>query len=248
MKMIYTEKYKMEDLLKKFLPGFIVNFLRKIRNKCFDIYALKTYSQEGEDIILRRIFEHQKTGFYVDVGAYHPKRFSNTYFFYKQGWRGINIDAMPGSMKAFRKFRPRDINLEIAIYSRKQRLNYYIFNEPALSGFSKELSESRDSLNNQYYIVEIKELETFTLKEILDKYLPDGQNIDFMNIDVEGFEYDVLRSNDWQKYRPKVILVEIRKSDLEDLLKNVITIFLKNLGYKLFAKCFNTVFFMEVDK
>jgi FkbM family methyltransferase len=246
--MIYTEKYKMEDLLKKFLPGFIVNFLRKIRNKCFDIYALKTYSQEGEDIILRRIFEHQKTGFYVDVGAYHPKRFSNTYFFYKQGWRGINIDAMPGSMKAFRKFRPRDINLEIAIYSRKQRLNYYIFNEPALSGFSKELSESRDSLNNQYYIVEIKELETFTLKEILDKYLPDGQNIDFMNIDVEGFEYDVLRSNDWQKYRPKVILVEIRKSDLEDLLKNVITIFLKNLGYKLFAKCFNTVFFMEVDK
>jgi FkbM family methyltransferase len=238
----------MKDLLKKFLPGFIVNFLRKIRNKCFDIYALKTYSQEGEDIILRRIFEHQKTGFYVDVGAHHPKRFSNTYFFYKQGWRGINIDAMPGSMKAFRKFCPRDINLEIAIYSRKQRLNYYIFNEPALSGFSKELSESRDSLNNQYYIVETKELETFTLKEILDKYLPDGQNIDFMNIDVEGFEYDVLRSNDWQKYRPKVILVEIRKSDLEDLLKNEITIFLNNLGYKLFAKCFNTVFFMEVDK
>ena len=58
------------------------------------------YSQEGEDMILGKIFSGQKHGFYVDVGAHHPLRFSNTYLFYLKGWRGINIDAMPGSMVA----------------------------------------------------------------------------------------------------------------------------------------------------
>jgi hypothetical protein len=74
-----------------------------------------SYAQEGEDMVLRRIFEDQPLGFYVDVGAHHPVRFSTTYFFYRRGCRGINIDATPGSMDAFRRLRPRDINLEVAI-------------------------------------------------------------------------------------------------------------------------------------
>ena len=63
------------------------------------------YSQFGEDVILRTFIKNKKTGFYVDVGCWHPKRFSNTYWLYKRGWRGINIDAMPGSMKPFKKTR-----------------------------------------------------------------------------------------------------------------------------------------------
>ena len=65
-------------------------------NKYYPIYFYqKSYSQEGEDILLSRIFRNQKKGFYVDIGAHHPTRFSNTYYFYKLGWRGINIDAIP---------------------------------------------------------------------------------------------------------------------------------------------------------
>jgi hypothetical protein len=64
-------------------------------------YLNQSYSQEGEDMVLYRTFETVKEGFYVDVGAHHPDRFSNTYKFYKQGWRGINIDAMPGGMDPF---------------------------------------------------------------------------------------------------------------------------------------------------
>ncbi|HIB94217.1 MAG TPA: SAM-dependent methyltransferase, partial [Candidatus Lambdaproteobacteria bacterium] len=101
------------------------------------------FSQEGEDVILRRIFEDQKNGFYIDIGAHHPKRFSNTYYFYDRGWEGINIDATPGSMKIFQKFRPRDINLEIAISEKEQQLTYFMFNEPALNSFSKSLSDKR---------------------------------------------------------------------------------------------------------
>src|SRR4051794_14772116 len=77
------------------------------RNICAE-FPKASYSQEGEDMILRRFFEEHGKGFYVDVGAHHPKRFSNTYSFYKQGWSGINIDAMPGSMARFRRVRPRD--------------------------------------------------------------------------------------------------------------------------------------------
>lgn len=86
-------------------------------------------------MILRRIFENVENGFYVDVGAHHPKRFSNTFYFYKKGWSGINIDAMPGSMSLFNKIRPRDINIEAAVSNEKEEVIFYIFNEVALNTF-----------------------------------------------------------------------------------------------------------------
>ncbi len=75
------------------------------------------------------------------MGAHHAQRFSNTNYFYWEGWRGINIDAMPGSMEPFKQSRPRDINLEIGVSESAQVLTYYAFNEPALNGFSKELAD-----------------------------------------------------------------------------------------------------------
>mgnify|MGYP001334584774 CR=1 FL=1 len=86
-------------------------------------------------MILNRIFGNQAKGFYIDVGAHHPKRFSNTYLFYKRGWSEINIDAMPGSMKIFDKQRPRDINIEKPVSNEKKIMDFYIFNEPALNSF-----------------------------------------------------------------------------------------------------------------
>src|SRR5262249_32770188 len=104
-----------EKFLKKYLPRPLYRKLLNIKGKLLGEFATKSYSQEGEDMILNRIFGEKKSGFYVDVGAYHPKRFSNTYFFYKKGWRGINIDAMPGSMKPFNAKRNRDINVETPV-------------------------------------------------------------------------------------------------------------------------------------
>ena len=105
--------------LKTILSKSAIEKLAKVKNNYFDSYALKSYSQEGEDMILMRLFENQKMGFYVDVGAHHPKRFSNTYFFYKLGWKGINVDAMPGSMTAFNRIRARDINIEKPVSNKK---------------------------------------------------------------------------------------------------------------------------------
>lgn len=205
----------------------------------------RSWSQEGEDQILRRIFERQSTGFYVDVGAHHPKRFSNTYLFYRYGWRGINIDAMPGSMLAFEKSRPRDINLELGIGAEEDTLDYYVFNEPALNGFSKEISQERHDSDSAYQIYSVIKVDVLPLTVVLDKHLPIGQRIDFLSVDVEGLDLEVLKSNDWNKYRPKFVLTEILGSSLHEIEKSAIGMFMNEAGYALYAKCMNTVFFKE---
>lgn len=232
-------------MLKIILPKSTIDKIVKIKNNYFDGYAFKSYSQEGEDMILRRLFEKQQTGFYVDVGAHHPIRFSNTYYFYKKGWKGINIDAMPNSMKLFNKIRPRDINIEKPVSDKKQVLRYYAFNEPALNGFSKKLSEERSHKNNTYHIIFEKDIETSTLKEILDINLPENQEIDFLSIDVEGLDLMVLSSNNFEKYKPKVILIEILGSSLSNINDNEISKFLREKKYSVYAKAVNTVIFIS---
>lgn len=211
-----------------------------------------SYSQEGEDRILARIFGfNRNSGFYVDVGAFHPQEHSNTYLFYQNGWQGINIDARPGSMEIFKKIRPRDINLEIPISNTKQKLTYYIFNYPSLNGFSQKLSLERDRTGMgglKAKLVSQIELETSTLSEILDKYLPINQTIDFLNIDVEGLDYGVLQSNNWDKYKPKIILVEDTEMiTINQNAETPITSFMKEKGYQLFGKTVYTLIFKAED-
>ena len=84
--------------IKKYLPPYFYRPLLNFYDKFINRHYQKSYAQEGEDLILyRMIYGKIDKGFYVDVGAHHPKRFSNTYFFYRKGWRGINVEPMPGS-------------------------------------------------------------------------------------------------------------------------------------------------------
>jgi hypothetical protein len=111
--------------MKMKLRRFIKRRFKNMIQAFFGINYERSYSQEGEDRILLRPFENCKDGFYVDVGAHHPTRYSNTYLFYRMEWSGINIDAAPGSMNLFKKKRPRDINLEVAISDREEELTFY---------------------------------------------------------------------------------------------------------------------------
>lgn len=205
-------------------------------------YINLSFAQEGEDLILNRFFKNKQIGFFVDVGAHHPIRFSNTYKFYLMGWRGINIDAMPGSMKSFNEIRPGDINLEIPVSESSDTLTYYIFNEPALNTFSKTEALRKDGLNN-YKIIDGKKLKTQRLDSILDKYLPKNQQIDFFTIDVEGMDFFVLKSNNWEKYSPNMVLVEDLQSDFESVFSADLYFFMKTKGYKFVARTYNTLFF-----
>ncbi len=236
--MIFSIKQRIKKIVKtRILPFF--DFLEYKPQ-----YSALSYSQEGEDMILRRIFEKKKKGFYVDVGAHHPRRFSNTFYFYQKGWRGINIDAMPGSMKLFEQLRPKDINLELAISDTKATLLYYMFNEPALNTFSAEDAKSIGEESGIYTIVAQKEIETCPLVSVLDAYLPPDYSIDFLSIDVEGFDMNVARSNDWDKYRPKIVLLEERhQGNMVDVLHSDLYNFMISVDYQLIGKTFNTLFF-----
>jgi FkbM family methyltransferase len=204
----------------------------------------KSYSQEGEDMILQSFYEGKKTfkGYYVDVGAHHPYRFSNTQYFYQKGWTGINIEPTPGAIKSFDYFRRRDINLNIGVSGKRDKLTFYCFNEPALNGFSKELSEQRDTASKIYKIIKEIEVETYPLADVLDKYLPEGQKIDFFTIDVEGLDLEVLKSNNWDKYKPAYVLVE-DTADFTDISGSETYKFLNKMGYQLVTKTLRTSFF-----
>ena len=230
-----------KSLLKKIIPVRYWQDPNSFYHLHLKSHAGTYYSQEGEDILLRRIFGDQTKGFYVDVGAHHPKRFSNTCYFYNRGWKGINIDALPGSMEVFQKFRPRDTNLEIAISEKEQNLTYYMFNEPALNGFSKSISEERQ--NEQYQIEGTITVPSFPLSKILDTYLPSGQIIDFLSVDVEGLDLKVIASNDWNKYRPKIILVEILENSLNTIEDDPVYKYLIDQKYFFFSKLVHTCIF-----
>lgn len=238
-----------QKMLKKLLPLSIKNLIKRtLASAHWDPWMNPSWSQEGEDRILRRIFEKKSKGFYIDVGAHHPRRFSNTYLFYIQGWNGLNIDAMPGSMNSFNKDRPRDINVEVGIGSYECQLDYYVFNEVALNGFSKELSGVRHDPNSEYQIKEIIKVNVRPLSLVLGSNLPAGQGIDFMSVDVEGLDFEVLKSNDWTKYRPKIVLAEILCSSLHDVEQSSVGRLMTDVGYEIYAKCVNTVFFKAADQ
>jgi FkbM family methyltransferase len=209
------------------------------------VYASSSYSQEGEDLVLRRIFEAKLTGTYVDVGAHHPFRFSNTCLLHQKGWRGINVDAMPGAMDAFRRFRPTDVNLELGVSLEPAQLEFFVFEEPALNTFDPELAKQRQSQG--WAILHTKIIDCLPLSTILDRELPTlgVDTPDMISIDVEGFDLQVLQSNDWTRYRPLAIVIEVLGQDLNGLGKSDTAGFLSTVGYQPFAKLFHSAVFMR---
>ena len=199
-----------------------------------------SFAQEGEDLILRRIFPGRATGTFVDVGAHHPHRFSNTYLLYRAGWRGINLDAAPRSMEPFRESRPGDTNLESTISDQPGERPFFLFEEPALSTFSSALAD--EYVRDGWKLRGTATIRARSLSSILEEHAGDWRSFDLLSIDVEGEELAVLRSNDWQRFRPSVILAEVLSSTLEGIGGSEIGLYLAALGYVPFAKTLNSVF------
>jgi len=201
-----------------------------------DIFA----SQEGEDILLKRILKnyYYTPGTFVDVGAHDPIRFSNTYHYYLRGWRGINIDPIPNMRRRFNTIRPQDTNLDIGISTNAGTLQYYTFKEPAFNTFNPENAEYAKTRTEQ---LGVKDVSVSPLKDVLQKHLNTDLDFIFLNIDVEGLELDVLKSNDWSLFRPKVIIVEA----LDDESLSVLNEYLNTQNYQKVASTKNSFFFCD---
>lgn len=207
--------------------------------------AWLSHSQFGEDMVLRGLLP-PGPGFYVDVGAHHPVHFSNTYHFYCRGWRGLNVDAAPGSMEAFRRIRPRDINVEAAVGPRDgDTLEFFRFEEGALGTFDSQMAQqarSRGAHPLPGVLLPVRSLDA-----LLNEHLPAGQRVDFLSVDVEGLDEAVLGGLDLERHRPAVIVFE-RHVSFTALSGLPMVQRLEAAGYELVARAGPSVFMAAASR
>lgn len=201
--------------LKSFFPVSWHYILSNVKSR---IFGYKQYAQFGEDIVLLEIFKGTSKGTYVDVGAHHPCRYSNTYLLYKKGWRGVNIDPNPHTIALFAKERPEDKNICSGV-GPTSIMAYYQFSDPAVNTF-KEV-EARKWMEKPFLrFLGTTKINMQPLSEFIEG------PIDLLSVDAEGMDLEILESYDW-KHCPKVVVVE-GSSSKEFLLQK---------GYLLHTQC-----------
>lgn len=163
-----------------------------------------SYAQLYEDVYLHRCFGNRKSGFYIDVGASHPVYSNSAHYFYEQGWSGVNIEPIPQRHLELVHARPRDVNLRAAVGSRAGRAKFYV--SWKADHLSSLYEQDAGMIDRHSAYLDTIEVELITLSDICERYAK--SQIDFIKIDVEGAERDVIVGGDWDKWRPAVVLVE----------------------------------------
>ena len=162
-----------------------------------------SYAQHGEDLIAEALLPETR-GFYVDVGAFHPVSISNTYLFYRKGWRGIVVDPAPHLGRLYQRRRPEDRLLNCAVSEAEGERTFEVMG----AGETSHLKGSVPLTASTKQPVASIQVQCRRLASILGDHLPQGQTIDFLTVDAEGHDLSVLRSNDWSKFRPRLVAVE----------------------------------------
>gem|GEM_PF-697555 len=161
-----------------------------------------SYSQNGEDVVLDRVFAGQKTGFYVDIGACHPVEDSVTLHFYERGWHGINVEPDAALHALFPPARPRDVNLFLAVGRERGQAQFHPTGTRGHGTLDAGIAAHRTDGQREQPVAMLR------LADVIDCYAGPNQRIDFLKIDVEGWEADVVASGDWARHRPRIVVVE----------------------------------------
>ena len=186
------------------------------------------YSQFGEDKILNELIPNNFTnGFYVDVGCFHPKKYSNTYILFRRGWRGINIDMEKNKIASFNLARPNDYNFLGAISDKIEKVKIYRNQKYGVSStINKNFIKNENIIDDDY-------IQTTTLNSVLETSHFKGKKIDFLNIDTEGNDLKVLKSLNFDIYNPSIIIVETHLKKINLIIKSEIYLFLISRKYIL---------------
>ena len=237
-----SSKSKFLNFVKKYplFKNFYYFYNIYIRNYKF----LNNGSQFGEEKFILSFFDKGYKGKFLDIGCFHPTRHNNTYKMYKSGWRGINIDLNPLTIDLFNFARAKDININAAISDKEEIKTLYFVDELNTQNTleANHLSFLKNHHNLKEEEISQQEIKTKRLDRILDDY--NFNDIDFMNIDVEGHELHVLNSIDFVKYRVNFICIEmIDHNDQAKLINEKLNEILLKNDYILEKKIdFNFIF------
>ncbi len=224
------------------IPNIFKTYFKK---SDYNLSKRVSFSQTGEDMIVDFIFNAKNIykPTYIDIGAFHPFHYSNTAYFYKKKSRGINIEPNPDGFKKFQKERSRDINLNMGVSNIEGKLDYFFLNAATMNTFDADVAQE---LVEKYgfKLVKKKEALCTTLQHVLSKY---ANNIfpDFLSLDVEGLDMEILNQIDYEQNYPKVICVETVGYTHDGTGSKDIQLinFLESKGYFIFADTsINTIF------
>ena len=204
----------------------------------------RSVAQQGEDLILDRIitrilnWDLEQPRVYVDVGAYHAIDHSVTYLLYQRGWSGIVFDPSAATKKTFCSSRPRDIFVQ-AVVGEEDNIDVDFFfaqNDSDMSLINTKYPEEKQRYRPQH-------IRQVCLENELCRH--GIQSIDFLNIDVEGAELEILRSFDFEKFSPSIIAVEIHGNDIEKCLQSEEAKIIMTNGYRAVGCSVITYFFVK---
>lgn len=233
----------MIQILKSLLPASLFEKLKYFYKEYISHYQRVTYSEFGEDLVAAVLLGFKKGGTYIDIGAFGPKELSATYLFYKKlKWSGLVIEPNPSAKKRFLGQRPRDTFVNCGVSANEGELTYYKFENPTYNSFDPEMNKLHAKLKVGEEKISVKPLSV-----LIEENLPNPSQVDLINIDVEGLEMEVLKSNDWSRCHPKVLIIEDHQFNPEDPLKSELVQFLKSKSYVLKANCLISLIFMKIE-
>ena len=196
-------------MLKKLFRKLHILHSIYIKHKFF--FKKNSYAMDNEDTAILDYFKDKKNGFYVDIGCYHPIHRNNTYLLHMQNWSGINVDTSQFSIDLFDYMRPKDLNYHCAISDKNENIKLF---------YQKELSQLSTTEKSQAEKVfqgniKQKEINAFTLDEILSRGKYKNSKIDFLDIDVEGADLKVIKGLSFDKFKPELVCIEIHEKEVK---------------------------------
>ncbi len=202
---IHTYREHMNDKKHKYDAMFFRRMVNYIRRKA-GIFYQKSYSQCGEDLIVNYIFNTLKMAHpsYLDIGAHHPRFLSNTYLFYCQGSRGVSIEPDPFLFRKINRARSRDVNLNVGMAAERGILNLHVFSSRTLNTFSEE--EANKYVDQGHELVASHKVDVITFDDVMNQHFESPP--DFVSLDVEGMDMEILQSIDFSRYQPTVFCIE----------------------------------------
>lgn len=230
---------------KQFSPLFALKLITlAMCKRILNPKGIVFYSQLGEDQFILSLLcdycgyaENNFKGFYLDIGCNDPIKFSNTFGLYCNGWRGICVDANLGLINKFKKTRKLDHAVHAAVSDQEEVVDFYFSDLDLVSTMHVPFTEGEWKEQN-YKLKEVKKMKTVTLNTILKDFEQDDRShflnkIDLLSIDVEGHDFNVLKSIDLNKYRPSIIVIEMHEFDKSNPTKDEIYQYLYSHNYDM---------------